>query len=280
MPELIALTQNYNIGQIILAVGLMMSRILGMVWLAPFIGGKLVPSQVKIGLAFALGVLLYPFMLNEANLQQIFKPPDPVFPLAFRAGGFIIKEVFVGVVLGFVVMTIWHGAEMIGRFVDTARGSAMGTALVPEMGQQASVLGSLYYQLLLVIFLLLDGHLIFLNYFAQSYVMIPMISIPRFDVGLWPFFEMIIRLTAQLFVAAITLSAPVLIAIFITDICMGLFNKVAPQINVLFLMMPFKAVLGVLFSMLALYLFIDESERIMTNALNKVWLAIRYLSPF
>lgn len=156
----------------------------------------------------------------------------------------------------------------------------MGTALVPEMGQQASVLGSLYYQLLLVIFLLLDGHLIFLNYFAQSYVMIPMISIPRFDAGLWPFFEMIIRLTAQLFVAAITLSAPVLIAIFITDICMGLFNKVAPQINVLFLMMPFKAVLGVLFSMLALYLFIDESERIMTNALNKVWIAIRYLSPY
>ncbi len=280
MPELLALTQNYNISQIIMAVGLMMSRILGMIWLAPFIGGKLVPSQIKMGLAFTLGVMLYPFVLNETNLQLIFKPADPVFPLAFRVGGYVIKEVFIGVILGFIVMTLWHGAEMIGRFVDTARGSAMGTALVPEMGKQASVLGSLYYQLLLVTFLLVDGHLIFLNYFAQSYIQIPLASVPRFDTGMWPFFEMLIRITAQLFVASVTLSAPVMVAIFITDICMGLFNKVAPQINVLFLMMPFKAVLGVLFSMLALYLFLEESQKMMTVALNNVWLAIRYLSPY
>lgn len=280
MTELLALFSKYNFAQIVMAVGLMMSRILGMVWLAPFIGGKLVPSQVKIGLAFVIGILLYPFVLSEANLDAVFNPTGAIFPFSVRIVGLVVKEVFIGVVLGFIIVTIWHGAEMIGRFVDTARGSAMGTALVPESGQQVSVFGSLYYQLLLVIFLVLDGHLIFLNYFVQSYLLIPLAGIPRFDTGMWPFFDMMIRITAQLFVAAITLSAPVLIAIFVTDVCMGLFNKVAPQINVLFLMMPFKAVLGVLFSMLALYLFVEESQKIMTVALHKVWLAIRHLIPF
>lgn len=279
MTELLALFSKYNTSEVVLAVGLMMSRILGMIWLAPFIGGKLVPSQIKIGLSFVIGILVYPFVLNEANLDMVFRPQNALYPFAARIAGLIAKEVFVGVILGFIIMTIWHGAEMIGRFVDTARGSAMGTALVPESGKQASVFGSLYFQVLLVFFLLLDGHLIFLNYFAQSYALIPLAGVPPLETGMWPFFDMMIRITGNLFVAAITLSAPVIISIFITDVCMGLFNKVAPQINVLFLMMPFKAVLGVLFSMMAFYLFLDESQKIMIVALNKVWMAIRYLTP-
>lgn len=174
MNELVQLFEKYNMSQIIMAVGLMMSRILGTVWLAPFLGGKLVPSQVKIGLSFVLGVLMYPYVLNEANLDHVFNPTASVYPLVARLVGLMVKEVFVGVLLGFIIVTIWHGAEMVGRFVDTARGSAMGSAIVPESGQQASVFGSLYYQLILVLFLLVDGHLIFLEYFAKSYLYIPL----------------------------------------------------------------------------------------------------------
>ncbi len=276
--ELLELMQKYNFGQISLAVGLMISRILGMLWQVPFLGGKLVPGQIKIGLSFVIALFLYPHVLSPENMEALFSAKASVFPLPARMIGLFAKEVFVGFVLGFIISTVWHGAEMIGRFVDTARGSAMGSALVPQMKSQASVFGSLYYQLLLVIFLLLDGHLLFLNFFAQSYVLIPLIGVPKFaNPGMWGFFEMIMRITSQLFVMALILGMPVLIAIFITDICMGLFNKVAPQINVLFLMMPFKAVLGVLFSALALYLFVEESQRLMMQALQKVWLAIRYL---
>jgi type III secretory pathway component EscT len=249
--------------------------------LAPFLGGKLVPAQVKMGLSLVIGLLIYPFVLNEASLTQLFSAPKGnEFPLAARMVGLITKEVFIGFILGYIILMIWYAAEMIGRFVDTARGSAMGATLVPEMGTQASTLGSLYYQLLIVIFLLLDGHLIFLNYFIQSYIYIPLASVPRIDAGLWPLFEMIMRITAQLFVAAITLSAPVMLAIFVTDVCMGLFNKVAPQINVMFLMMPFKAMLGILICMVSLFMFVEESQKLMTITLNQVWMAIRYLSPF
>lgn len=278
MNELVQLFEKYNMSQIIMAVGLMMSRILGTVWLAPFLGGKLVPSQVKIGLSFVLGVLMYPYVLNEANLDHVFNPTASVYPLVARLVGLMVKEVFVGVLLGFIIVTIWHGAEMVGRFVDTARGSAMGSAIVPESGQQASVFGSLYYQLILVLFLLVDGHLIFLEYFAKSYLYIPLAHVPQFGASNWNFYDMIIRITGELFTMSMLLSAPVVLVIFITDVCMGLFNKVAPQINVQFLMMPLKAVLGVLFSMLALYLFMDECQKIMTNTLDRIWLAIRYLA--
>jgi hypothetical protein len=45
-------------------------------------------------------------------------------------------------------------------------------------------------------------------------------------------------------------------------------------------MMPFKAVLGILFAMIGLFLFVRESEKAMAHGLDSVWLAIKYLIPF
>ncbi len=280
MQQLSHVVQQLNVSQGIISIGLLMSRILGMIFLVPFLGGKLVPTQVKIGIGFAIGVVIYPIVVSSGGLEPVFHPIGRSYPFALRIIGFLVKEVFIGFVLGFIIHTIWDAAQMIGRFVDTARGSAMGTAIVPQMKSQSSVFGSLYFQILLVVFLAMNGHLLFIDYFVRSYVLIPVASIPRFDTGLWPFFEMIIRVTADLYLVATMMSAPILIAIFVTDACMGLFNKVAPQINILFLMMPFKAALGVFFSMVSLYLFVAQGEYLMANGLNYVWLAIQRLIPF
>ncbi|MBK07116.1 MAG: hypothetical protein CL920_06015 [Deltaproteobacteria bacterium] len=280
MTEIAKALEGINMSQGIITMGLLMSRIMGMIFLAPFLGGKLVPNQVKIGVGVTLSLIIQPVVQATGGIGPILNPTGPSYPFAIAIVGYLVKEVFVGFVLGFIIHTIWHAAEMIGRFVDTARGSAMGTALVPTMKSSSSVFGSFYYQLLILLFLLMDGHLLFINFFVRSYVHIPISSIPRFDTGLWPFVDMMIRITADLFTTALAFSAPVMIAIFITDVCMGLFNKVAPQINVLFLMMPFKAVLGVLFSMLAFFLFVRQSEYLMAQALHHVWEAIRHLTPF
>lgn len=280
MEETVKFLMGLDLTSGIIAIGLMMSRIMGMMWLAPFLGGKLVPSQVKIGIGFALAIIIYPVVMSEESLAPIFKPTAVSYPLAFRIFALVIKEVLIGTILGFVIMTIWHITEMAGRFIDTARGSAMGTALVPQMQASSSQLASLYYQMLVVIFLAAGGHLIFIKFFCYSYVQIPISSFPRIDTGLWPFFELLIRITADLFKSALTLSGPVMIAIFITDACMGLFNKVAPQINIMFLMMPFKAMLGVLFSMFALYLFIQKGEHIMEMTLGHMQTMIQQLAPF
>lgn len=280
MEQITQTLQNIQLSQGIVSTGLLMARILSMVYLAPFLGGKMVPQQVKIGIGLTIALIIYPIVVLSGGLDPVFKPTGPSYPFAIRVIGFLVKEVFVGFILGFIIHTIWHATEMIGRFVDTARGSAMGTALVPQMQAASSVFASLYYQMLIVIFLFMDGHLIFIEYFIRSYEIIPVAGIPRFDTGLWPMFNLVIRITADLFGIAITLAGPVMISIFITDICMGLFNKVAPQINVLFLMMPFKAILGILFSMIAIVLFIQQSEHMMARTLSHLWTMINYLAPF
>ena len=280
MEELSSLLSSYNLSEPVVIIGLMMVRILSMIWLVPFLGGKLVPAQVKIGIGLALGVLMYPTLSSSVSTDEFFRPLGPSYPFAVRLFVCAVKESFVGFLLGFMMAMVWFIAEMVGRFVDTARGSAMGSSLVPQMQSQASQIGTLYYQLLIVVFFGLNGHLVFIEYFLRSYMVVPLTSYPRFDTGLWSLFELIGRMSSQLFLASLVLSMPVMITIFVTDMCMGLFNKVAPQVNVMFLMMPFKAMLGILFVMVSLYLFVQQSEIMMANVLADVWRMIEYLRPF
>ena len=53
-------------------------------------------------------------------------------------------------------------------------------------------------------------------------------------------------------VAALGFAAPVLAALFLADLALGVVNRVSPQIQVYFIGMPLKALLGVLLFMLAI----------------------------
>ena len=75
----------------------------------------------------------------------------------------MLKEVFVGFVIGFLNSHIFLAMDMAGRIIDTARGVSMSEVQVPHSKQRATITGNLYYQLFLVIFLLAGAHHIFLR---------------------------------------------------------------------------------------------------------------------
>ena len=92
MNELFKIFNTVNIEQLILTGGLLMTRIVGMIWMAPFLGGKLVPSQVKIGIAIAVGVLIYPIVLQTGGFNSILAPTvGAEFPMAFRLTTILAK---------------------------------------------------------------------------------------------------------------------------------------------------------------------------------------------
>ena len=53
------------------------------------------------------------------------------------------------------------------------------------------------------------------------------------------------KLTADVFVMTVRLSAPVLIAIFVSDLVLAIASRVAPQINVLFISYTLKMCIGI-----------------------------------
>jgi len=131
----------------------------------------------------------------------------------------------------------------------------LGFALVSmpdvEEGGQVAVVGNFWFLVAMLIFLSIDGHHLVLTAFADSYEIIPPGAVAlASSVG-----ELIIKYTAYVFVIALKMAAPVMVALFLTDIALGTIAKTMPTMNVFFVGFPIKIGVGLMVIAMSLPIF-------------------------
>jgi len=221
-------------------VGLSFARLVSFFSIVPFFGGASVPARVKVATAMALVVILYPSLEASVPAGQTLG----FGPLGFIA--LLAKEVFIGFTLGFMASLVFEAVQVAGRIVDFQRGSTMGELYAPQIQSQVSELGQFKLQLAIVLFIFIGAHRLFISALLRSYEFIPALSFPKFTAGWSPAAEFIVMMTASVFSIGLQLAAPALIALLLTDLFFGIINRVAPQVNVFFLSMPVKMLVGVI----------------------------------
>jgi len=239
----IGISLNYT--RELLVVALILGRTMPMIVLTPFFGGKIAPNTTKMGLGVLLTMIVWPLARTSISEEIPYT--------AFSFMLLMLKEVFIGFSIGFVNAHMFFAMEVAGRIIDTVRGTSMSEVQVPHSKQRATPIGSLYYQLYLIIFLALGGHHVFLNGYFFSFQAIPLDETIGLGVSLAPFVNHIVRLTTDILLIGTTLAAPIIAATFITDVVFGILNRVAPQLNAYFMSMPVKALGGVIIIFIALY---------------------------
>lgn len=230
------LQQQYDFTRMIVTMALVLARLLMIVQLTPFLGGKNAPPEVKMGIGIALSIIAFPIV------QDRIDGPIPIDAIGFSL--MMLKEVFVGFCIGFIGAELFYAVEMAGQFINIVNGTNMVQLMVPELQERSSAFGDLNYQLLLALFLVFNGHHIFLNGVFDSFMVVPINRFPTFSMGIWPLIDLGMRVMADLFIVAATVAAPIAIACLVTDLAFGLLNRIAPQINAYFLSMPVKAMAG------------------------------------
>jgi len=235
--------------QLLLAFALLMARILPVIILTPFLGGETVPQEVKLGLGIMIGMVLYPVII--AQVRDI-----PVYAILFVA--LMLKELFIGLTIAFIVGMVFDAAQSAGILMDTIGGTNQATLMVPQLGTQASLFANLNLQMTATLFLSLGGHHIVIGALGDSLQMIPLDTYPRFSHGTWAFFETIMRIFGDLVRIALALCSPVLLAAFITDLGLGMINRVAPQVQVFFISMQIKPVVTVLIVLSCIHMVLNR----------------------
>jgi flagellar biosynthetic protein FliR len=259
MPELVHLLLHDReaFTRVLLQLALIMGRVLPITLIAPFLGGELVQSEVKIGVGITLSLILYPIV---STTEQ--------FPIsAFLFIGWLTKEVAIGGAVAYICSMIFEAARSAGTFVDTMSGANQATVMVPQIQQQASLFADLQFQMTVVLFLTLNGHHIVISALADSFHSIPILGYPHFSNGTWSFIDLMMRSTAQLLVLCVALAAPAAAATYLTDVALGLVNRVAPQIQVFFMSMSIKPIVVVFMMLAALDTFSDTLTNHFVSAL-------------
>jgi flagellar biosynthetic protein FliR len=227
------LGMRFDYSRELIIIALIMSRILPITFLCPFMAGQAAPSEVKMGLAAVFTILIWP-LARESMTANLPMNALPVFLL-------MMKETLIGFAIGFSSGHIFYVMEIAGRMIDTARGSAQAEVMVPASRGRSTMVGSMYSQLLLVFFCIIGGHHVFIDTLFFSFGQIPINETIDLTPGLSPVAIYSIRLTADILMSATILATPALAATFITDIVFGILNRVAPQLNAYFMAMPVKA---------------------------------------
>lgn len=235
-----------DVQQLAVLFGLIFARISFAIGLSPFLGGKGTYSRIKVGLAVVISALLF------ENVAPSSAPALTTFTFMCL----LIKEVIIGATLGLFTQVVFHSVQMAGALVDYARGMSQATLFAPQLETNTSLLGHLQFQAALVLFLLLNGHLLFLRVLGQSFYTLPILNFPTFSGGIVLATDQLARYTAESLLIAVQLSAPALLALFLVDVSFGMLGRVASGLNVHNESQPVKAMVGLAMVLLALaYIF-------------------------
>lgn len=235
--DLISKLENLNYEALWKLILLGMIRFAPIVTITPFLGAKLIPTIARVALALSLTVVFLPTILYHSQT-----PIDST--AAFI--GYSVKELFIGFILGYIISIPFFIAQSSGIFIDYMRGSSMLMAQDPSTQTQASPIGIMLNYYLIVLFYGLDGPLIFFDVMQTTFQVVPVDAFiaPSFFQLNDSFWQIALGLLNQLFTLSLQLAAPSLLAILMAEMFLGIANRLAPQVQIAFLGMPLKSLLG------------------------------------
>ncbi|MFC4275309.1 type III secretion system export apparatus subunit SctT [Achromobacter aloeverae] len=216
------------------------ARIVAMCALIPPLGRNVLPGRLRVTLTAVLGAFVVPLMMVQA--------PEK-FNMALLMV-ILLKEVFIGLCLGYALAVPFWIFESIGTFIDNQRGAGIASIFNPELGSETTPLGTFLGRAYAVLFFTTGGWTLFLAVLYDSYLLWnPWHWYPALRLDALPLWLGQVDTLLRLMVLY---SGPAIIVMLLAEAGLGLASRFTPQLQVFFLAMPIKSALGIL--MLALYL--------------------------
>jgi flagellar biosynthetic protein FliR len=199
---------------------LVLARTGALVATAPVFGSLALPRRVKALLAVMLSLLVTPLYLN-ASLPPIERLPE--------YARLMVSEVLIGLLLGLGVHILFSGIQIAGQIVSQMSGLSLAEVADPAFDEDSSVFSQFFYFLVLAVFVAVGGHRIVTEALLETFAWAP----PGQAVLGDTYVEVLTNITTQSFALGIRAAAPLLAALLLTTIVLGLISRTLPQINII-----------------------------------------------
>lgn len=207
------------------------ARVVPMVALLPAFGAQALPMALRLGMGGALaawfavalsaeGALAAPAALGRGALDAA----DLVRLLLMGLG-----ELAIGVALAWLAGLVFVAVDMAGRLADGARradGAGLLAPLSPDPAEGSTPLSGLYALLAVVVFAEMGGPGHVLAALVRSYEVLPLAATPGADLSL-RLLPLVARIMAGSIEVAVGLAAPVLVAVWLSDLVLALLTRLA-----------------------------------------------------
>lgn len=225
--------------QTVLFFGASTMRLVVAFLMLPLFTGELIPPLVRNSLFLALSVVVF---VLQPDLARELSSVD--------WAGIYIKEAFIGLSIGVFFGVFLWAFESAGVVIDSQIGSSMAMVFDPLSGHEVTLFGEFIGRWINYIFLAAGGLLFLTLAVIESYIAWPLLqALPQIRLATLTLFEQ--EFSRYLYLM-LMIAAPVMVVLFIIDMAMGLINRFAQRLNVLFLSMSIKGLAALIVMMLLL----------------------------
>lgn len=148
----------------------------------------------------------------------------------------------IGVMIGFIGRLIFDGIQLAGQLIGFQMGFAIVNVIDPVNNEQVSIIAQFQYLIAMLVFLILNGHHIFLYSIAESFRIIPPLGF-HFSGEL---IQVIVVFVKNMLEVAIKTGAPIIAVLLFTSVGMGLIARTVPQINIFIVGFPLQIAIGLI----------------------------------
>jgi flagellar biosynthetic protein FliR len=245
---------------------LVLVRVSSIILMLPVIGDTVTPSMVKWGMSLLIALVIFPLVQNGLGpLGDL-----GFLPLAVRIAG----ELLIGISIGFTARFIFAGIQMAGELLGFQMGFSMASVIDPTSDVQVSVVSEFMYMISLLLFLGVDAHHIIISAISESYQVLSPLSVHYSG----EFTQVMLRLSQEVFMIAVKISAPVMAVLLFTNVALGVVARTVPQINIFIVSFPLQISVGLLFIGLTAPVFAELVQRLFFSMAGKINMLLRILS--
>ena len=209
-----------------------LTRILALIASAPVLGNSAVPITIKV----SLGVLL----------AAIVAPAVPAYPamdpLSLAGLLVVMQEMLIGLAMGFTIRIVFAAVELAGEISSLTMGLGFASFFDPATQGRSSAISQFLSLVATMAFLSVNGHLVLLSALVESFSTLPVSSLPVYGGG----FKQMADWGGKMFSTGVQLSLPIVAALLITNVALGILTRAAPQLNLFGIGFPITLGVGLL----------------------------------
>ena len=213
-------------------------RILALMTSAPLFSHASVPMMVRIGLAF-----LITFVVVAVGPAAPF-----VSPFSVAGGALVAQQILIGLAIGLAMQLVFAAVTLAGDLIGLQMGLSFAAFVDPQNAEQAPIVGGFLSLVLMLLFLAINGHLALIAAMVDSFRVMPI------GPDGWRALDAmrLVQAGSGLFATGVALSLPVVGALLLVNLTLGVLTRTAPQLNLFAVGFPVTLAVGMVMLVLAM----------------------------
>ena len=217
---------------------LILVRITGFIYTAPFFSLRNVPNRVKIGLAIFMAAILF------YNIP--YTAPEYETVIDFTV--FVVKEAIAGVIMGFFANIAYQIVAFAGQMIDMDIGFSMISELDPTTSIQTTISANIYGYMILLTMMVTNLHHYFIRAIIDSFRVVGIGEVTINPSS----YQLMVHFITDYFIIGFRIVLPVFASILVVNTILAILAKIAPQMNMFVIGMQLKIFVGILVMILVI----------------------------